>query len=104
MIEQFFNSLVGSEVEEQFLVYDEFVNLPWLWDLPYIAWNFFETLWLYSADDQEELEMAMLDRDNIDLNSKLRLDWMKKDFDSKSTYEYTWNAFKKLARNPWLNS
>ena len=99
MIEAFFNSLVGSEVEEQFLLYEEFVNLPWLRDLPHIAWNFFETLWLYSADDQEELELAMLDRENIDINAKLRLDRIKKEFD-KSTFEYAWETFKKLARNP----
>jgi len=56
IIENFFNSLVDSEVEEQFITFDEFIWLDFWRGLPFVIWDLFETIWLYSADDEEEFE------------------------------------------------
>ena len=73
IIENFFNSLVDSEVEEQYITFEEFIWLDWWKNLPFVIWDFFETLWLYSADDEEEIEIAMLWGEESNYSNALKL-------------------------------
>jgi len=73
IIETFFNSLVDSEVEEQFMTFEEFIRLDFWKNLPYIIWEFFENIWLYSADDEEEIENALIKGEESDYSNILKL-------------------------------
>ncbi len=103
MIDNFFGSLVNAEVEEQSLSFEEFSHLKFRRGLPSIIWDFFETLWLYSADDEEEFEHAQRVGEDIDRIRFEKLEKAKAKFDDQ-TISFAWKIFKRLSRNPRLDS
>jgi hypothetical protein len=72
--------------------------------LPHIIWDFFETIWLYSADDEEELEIALRVGDEINFQKLERLNGMKGEMSDDQSFNNAWKVFKKFCRNPKLNS
>ena len=66
-------------------------------------WDFFEFMWLYSPDNEEEYEISQRLGEELNFERLKRLEKIKKSM-NKATFKFVWEGFLKMSRNSRLKS